>query len=529
MLMKASPNKPLSFGKDKDGNNGNNNTFENWKDINWSNIEIHILKLQTRIYKLSKSGEREKMWECQRLLTKSKSAKLLSIRRVTQDNRGRSTPGVDGISSLNPEERMLLANKLSLDGRASSVKRVFIPKPDSKELRPLGIPTIKDRAKQYLAKLALEPEWEAKFESNSYEFRPARSCQDAIGAIYTSINQKPKYVLDVDIRKCRIDHDALLRKIDTYSEMRRQIAAWLKAGIWENNTLRKPDCGTPQGGVISPLLANIALDGLERSLEDWRKNIQLRDPKGRILSTREKQSSLTVVRYADDIVILHPSIEIIILIKIELVKWLNKMKLSLKMEKTGICHTLQPYEGTPPGFDFLGFRIQQFPVGRFQRGKKGQVFKTLIKPSVESVKKHLDSTKEVLKHVKSTSKVIEEINPKILGWSQYFRHVASERRFAKCDYILGKQLYSWTRKKHPTRVYKWCLRRYFTRINNRKVFGFFKKGVHVPLRMHSDTVIKRHVKIRGDRSPFDGDWKYWSHRLRNRYYRSQKMLILFNK
>lgn len=333
MLKEVSPKKPLSLGKNINGYDGN--TFK-WKDIDWTKIETYILRLQMRIYNLSKNGEREKMWSCQRTLTRSFLAKLLSVRRVTQDNRGKSTPGVDGKTVLNPDERLLLASELSLDGKANSIRRVFIPKPYSKEKRPcaarkraapLGIPTIKDRAKQYLAKLALEPEWEAKFEPNSDGFRPARSCHDAIAAIYTSIHQKPKFVLDADIRKCfeKIDHEALLKKVDTYSKMKRQIAAWLKAGILENGILRESVRGTPQGGVISPLLANIALDGLERSLENWMKDIELRDSKGRVLSHRRKCSALTVVRYADDIAILHPLVEIIILVKEQVEKWLDKI------------------------------------------------------------------------------------------------------------------------------------------------------------------------------------------------------------
>ena len=528
MLKEVSPKKPLSLGKNRNGYDGN--TFK-WKDIDWTKIETYILRLQMRIYNLSQNGEREKMWSCQRTLTRSFLAKLLSVRRVTQDNRGKSTPGVDGKTVLNPDERLLLASELSLDGKANSIRRVFIPKPDSKEKRPLGIPTIKDRAKQYLAKLALEPEWEAKFEPNSDGFRPARSCHDAIAAIYTSMNQKPKFVLDADIRKCfeKIDHEALLKKVDTYSKMKRQIAAWLKAGILENGILRESVRGTPQGGVISPLLANIALDGLERSLENWMKDIELKDSKGRVLSHRRKCSALTVVRYADDIAILHPLVEIIILVKEQVEKWLDKMGLSLKGEMTRICHTLEPYKEVPPGFDFLGCRIQQHPMGKFHRGKKGQAYKTLIRPSGKSVSRHLRATKEVLKHVRSTPRVIEEINPKIVGWCQYFKHVASKKHFAKCDYTLSRQFYLWARKKHPTREYKWCLRKYFKRVKNRKLFGFFQRGVFVPQQVHSDTVIKRHIKIKGGRSPFDGDWKYWSRRCVNGRSRSQRMTMLFNR
>jgi len=519
MVKEVNPGKPLSFGKNKKINS--DNIYLNWNEIDWTNVEIHVLKLQMQIYKLSKEGEKEKMWERQRILTKSYYAKLISVRKVTQDNRGRSTPGVDGVTVLNPNERLLLANKLTLNGKASSIKRVFIPKPDTEELRPLGIPTIKDRAKQQLAKLALEPEWEAKFEPNSYGCRPSKSCHDAIGAIYTSINRKPKYVLDVDINKCfdNIDHDQLLKKIDTYPAMKRQIAAWLKAEVLEDGALRRTRGSAPRESesgtfrplrvlcrtVISPLLANIALDGLERMLDEWIKGIlgapqetrgvPLKNLKGRSLSIKEKQCSLTVVRYADDIVILHPLLDIILLIREQLEIWLSKLGLTLKKEKTRTCHTLYSYNNVSPGFNFLGFHILQHPVGKYRRGKKGLAFKTIITPSGKNMKNHLEDTKEVLQRVKSTSKVISEMNPKISGWSQYFKHVVSKKHFSKCDYILGRQLFRWARRKHPTRVFKWCLRRYFIRVGNRKLFGFFKKGKLVPMRVHSDTPIQRHVKI----------------------------------
>lgn len=188
------------------------------------------------------------------------------------------------------------------------------------------------------------------------------------------------------------------------------------------------------------------------------------------------------------------------------------MGLTLKKEKTRTCHTLYSYNNVSPGFNFLGFQIIQHPVGKYRRGKKGLAFKTIITPSGQNMKNHLKETKEVLTRVKSTSKVISEMNPKISGWSQYFKHVVSKKHFSKCDYILGRQLFRWARRKHPTRVFKWCLRKYFIRVGNRKLFGFFKKGEFVPMRVHSDTPIQRHVKIRGGCSPFDGNWKYWPSR-----------------
>jgi RNA-directed DNA polymerase len=209
------------------------------------------------------------MKRLQKLLLKSKSAKLLAVRRVTQINKGKKTAGIDGVKSLSPTQRLKLANELNLNEKSKPVRRIWIPKPGKTEKRPLGIPTMTDRAKQALVKLALEPEFEAKFAPNFYGFRPARSCQDAIEAIFRAICLKNAYVLDADIKGCfdNIDHIALLKKLDTFPNLRKVIKGWLRAGIMEEEVFHQPRAGTPQGGVISPLLANIALHGLEYELK----------------------------------------------------------------------------------------------------------------------------------------------------------------------------------------------------------------------------------------------------------------------
>ena len=233
---------------------------------------------------------------------KSWSARALSVRRVTQDNNGKKTAGVDGVKSLSPAARLKLVNNLKLGSKVSPTRRVWIPKPGTQEKRPLGIPTMKDRALQALVKLALEPEWEARFEPNSYGFRPGRSCQDAVEAIFLAIRAKPKYVLDADIAKCfdRIDHDALLNKLNTFPTIRRQIRAWLQAGVMEGKQLFPTSEGTPQGGVISPLLANIALHGMENRIKQYADTLPTRSGRGK----RDNRSSLSLIRYADDFVIL---------------------------------------------------------------------------------------------------------------------------------------------------------------------------------------------------------------------------------
>ena len=242
-----------------------NNAESEWKNVDWRKVEVYVFKQQKRIFKAAERGELKLVRNLQKLLMRSKAAKLVAVRRVTQDNQGKKTAGVDGIKDVQPGQRFELVNQLSITSKPKPTRRVWIPKPGKTEKRPLGIPTMQDRATQALIKSVLEPEWEARFEPNSHGFRPGRSTHDAIGAIFHSISGKPKYVLDADICKCfdRINHDELLRKINTFPSLRRLLKQWLKAGVMEGDTLFPTEEGTPQGGVVSPLLANIALHGME--------------------------------------------------------------------------------------------------------------------------------------------------------------------------------------------------------------------------------------------------------------------------
>jgi RNA-directed DNA polymerase len=284
---------------------------------------------------------------------KSWSARALAVRRVTQDNTGKKTAGVDGIKSLSPEARLKLVNKLKLGSKVRPTRRVWIPKPGTEEKRPLGIPTMEDRALQSLVKLALEPEWEARFEPNSYGFRPGRSCQDAIGAIFNCIRYKNKYVLDADIAKCfdKIDHEALLRKLNTSPTIRRQVRAWLKAGVMDGKQLFPTSEGTPQGGVISPLLANIALHGMEERIK---REFPKRDTS--IKGKRITYNAAQLIRYADDFVILHEDLTVVQRCRDIISEWLKDMGLELKPSKTRLVHTLIQVDGQSPGFNFLGSR-----------------------------------------------------------------------------------------------------------------------------------------------------------------------------
>jgi RNA-directed DNA polymerase len=329
-----------------------------WNTIPWAKVEQAVFKLQKRIYQASCREDTKTVHQLQRLLMVSWYACLLAVRRVTQDNQGKKTAGVDGVKNLTQPQRLTLAQKLHADPlnpKTRPVRRVWIPKPGSTEKRPLGIPVMEQRARQALVKLALEPEWEAKFEPNSYGFRPGRSAHDAIEAIFNGIRSQAKYVLDADIAKCfdKIDHKALLAKLQTFPRLSRVISAWLKAGIMDGDKLFPSNEGVPQGGVVSPLLMNVALTGLETAVAQRFRR-------------RERNGSYRVpivVRYADDLVALDADETVIHQVKEFIARWLHDLGLELKPSKTQITHTLNHYNDTV-GFDFLGFQVRQYHVGK---------------------------------------------------------------------------------------------------------------------------------------------------------------------
>jgi RNA-directed DNA polymerase len=485
-------------------------TTVEWNQVNWRKLERKVYKLQKRIYRASIRGDVKAVRRLQKTLMKSWSARAIAVRRVTQDNTGKKTAGVDGVKSLSPVARLKLVTNLKLGFKVSPTRRVWIPKPGTEEKRPLGIPTMKDRALQALVKLALEPEWEARFEPNSYGFRPGRSCQYAIEAIFNAIKLKPKYVLDADIAKCFdcIDHEALLRKLNTFPTIRRQVRAWLKAGVMDDKQLFPTSEGTPQGGVISPLLANIALHGMENRIKQYAKTL-----KG---NKQKNCESLSLIRYADDFVILHKDITVVQRCREIISEWLNGMGLELKPSKTRLAHTLEQHEQEKPGFEFLGFKIQQFPVGKYH-SKQG--FKTLITPSKDKQKVHYEQIASVIEAHKAAPQaaLISRLNPIIRGGANYYATVVSKKTYSDLDDLTYQKLRAWAKRRHPLKNGRWVAKRYWHSIDGDSwVFATRKEG-ETPLRLlnHADTSIVRHVKVKGDSSPYDANLVYWSTRMGN--------------
>ncbi len=487
---------------------------EDWTALPWKKYQRNVFRLQQRIYRAARRGDWKRVHALQRLLLRSWSARCLAVRQVTQDNRGKRTPGVDGIASLTPNERLAYARYLRhlSRWRIDPIRRVYIPKPNNpNEKRGLGIPTMRDRACQALVKQALEPEWEAVFEPNAYGFRPGRSIHDAIEAIFNHIRLKPKYVLDADIEKCfdRIDRSALLAKLHAPRHVMRLIRAWLEAGVLDNGEWLYPEAGTPQGGVISPLLANIALHGLETAV-----------------SPHTRKHPVVVIRYADDLVILCDDVDTLKAAQTIAAEWLARMGLQFKTSKTRIVHTLDEYEGQT-GFDFLGFNIRQFRVSTYRSHRRQAGYKTLIKPSAKSLQRHLDRIKDIVRAHRGAPQaaLIAALNPLIRGWAMNYRACVAKETFSQLDHLVYEQLWHWAHYRHPHKWGNWRYARYWKYINLRVEFT---DGTST-LERYDDTRIVRHVKVRGDKSPYDGDWVYWGARLGRDPTQSPRVLRLLRE
>ena len=503
----------------------NNATTSKWDTLNWSIIESRTWRIQKRIYQAALTNNKTKVRFLQLKLVNSLDAKLQAVRLVTSLNKGKKTPGVDKKLYVTPNEKWQLSNSLNLDGKAAPIRQVLIPsKPGKTTTRPLGIPILKDRAKQALAKMALEPEWEAKFEPNSYGFRPGRGCHDAIERIFMSLNnprkreKNHKYILDADLKGCfnNISHEHILDHINNSpKKIKDQVKAWLRAGAVEGFTeaqnyylIPETEIGTPQGGIISPLLCNIALHGLETHLKDW---ILKRPHKG--IAKRDQLNSLTIVRYADDFVVIHKDKMVILEAKQEIISWLEKTsKIQLNEEKTKIRYS-------PEGFNFLGFTIIHVT--------KNFKTKTRITASKESINNMTKKVKTIANEMKSAGayEFIKRIRPITLGWANYFCVGEWKETASKVNHkIFTQTLRPWVfRKKAKNKGRQWIKAKYFP---NNQTWKFQGKEYQDNWVLYGKTKIKdkeveiflphiqwvpskKHVKIQEHRSPYDGDNYYW--------------------
>jgi RNA-directed DNA polymerase len=477
--------------------NGPEGDVTDWSSIDWRRAEDEVRRLRQRIFTATQAGDLKRVRNLQKLMLRSRANALVSVRRVTEVNAGRKTAGVDGKVVLSPEGKAELANWLqhhSASWTARPVKRVFIPKANGKR-RGLGIPTISERALQALTVNAVEPEWEARFEPKSYGFRPGRGCQDAIGAIYSTLNGKnPQrvWVLDADLTAAfdRVDHDRLLAALGTFPA-RETIRKWLKAGVIDQGRFAPTEEGTPQGGVISPALFNVALHGIEKAA-GIRYYTTGRDAGSAVTD------SPVLVRYADDFVVMCRSRDQAEQVKERLREWLAPRGLAFNEDKTRIVHA-------EDGFDFLGFNVRRY------HGK------LLIKPSAAAQRRIRERLRVEMISLRGANigAVLRKINPIVRGWSAYYRTVVSSEIFTALDNHMWRLAYKWAKHSHPNKPKHWIADKYFGRFNksrqDRWVLGDRESGAY--LLKFSWTKIVRHRLVKGAASPDDPSLaSYWAER-----------------
>lgn len=471
--------------------------YSNWNAIDWPKVERSVKSLQRRIAKAIREGKHGKAKSLQWILTHSFHAKLWAVKRVTE-NKGKRTPGVDKIRWKTPSHKLSAAKSLVRKGyKAFPLRRLYILKKNGKK-RPLGIPTMKDRAFQALHLLALEPISETLADKGSYGFRLFRSCHDALERcfIHLSRTDSATWILEGDIKGCfdNISHQWLIENIPMDKKIMQQ---WLKAGFVENKQLFPTEQGTPQGGIISPTLANITLDGLEKML-DKAFGISIRADGCR----KNNKHKIHLIRYADDFIVTADSKEILEnKVKPLIEDFLTKRGLQLSQEKTKITHITE-------GFDFLGQNIRMYAKN-----------KLLMRPSKDSIKSVRGKLKDIIvKHRGSNAAVlIRNLNWLITGWANYHKHACSKKIFFAMDRFLWRNIWNWARRRHNKLSHTKIVSLLFMTIGNRKwqFFGKFSNGKTILLRMFALFRIKRHKLIAGAANPFDPVW--------NEYLRKRKL------
>ncbi|WP_200962204.1 group II intron reverse transcriptase/maturase [Pseudovibrio sp. POLY-S9] len=456
-----------------------------WNQVDWDKARRTVRRLQRRIAKSVREGRWGKVKALQWLLTHSFSGKALAVKRITE-SRGKTTPGVDGEIWNTPGKRASGIKLLRRRGyQPKPLRRVFIPKANGKR-RPLGIPTMRDRAMQALHLLALEPVAETTADPNSYGFRPYRASRDAAEQCHVSLSRmtSSEWVLDADIAGCfdNISKDWLIANIPMDTVVLRK---WLNSGFVLNGQWFATVAGTPQGGVISPTLANMTLDGLEKMLSQHFSST----------SRQYRKHKVHFVRYADDFIVTGVSIEILEEAKSLIKVFLHQRGLVLSEEKSKIVHIEE-------GFDFLGWNVRKYEG------------KLLIKPAKKNVQEFLRKVRAIIQSAQMAKQeeVITRLNPVIRGWANYHRNQVAKETFSKVHHLIWKRIWRWACRRHTNKSLKWVKKRYFARDHMRdwvfcaKVIDGKQGETLKRLINAADTPIRRHRKIRAKANPFDPTW-----------------------
>lgn len=465
-----------------------------WDSIDWNAAHQNVCRLQMRIVKATQAKKWGKVKALQRILTRSFSSKALAVRRVTE-NQGRKTPGVDGEIWTMPSQKARAIQELRQRGyHPKPLRRVYIPKSSGK-MRPLSIPCMKDRAMQALYLLALDPIAEVISDPNSYGFRQERSPADAIEQCFSVLSRQncAQWILEGDIKSCfdQISHAWLLSHIPMEKAI---LKNWLKAGFIDKYVLHATEEGTPQGGICSPVLANMTLNGLEKELRE-------KFPKHPNSGSNEK---INFVRFADDFIVTGKSKEVLENeVKPFVEQFMKERGLTLSQEKTLITHI-------EDGFDFLGQHLRKY------NGK------LLIKPSKKNIHTFLEGIRKIMKENKQATagNLIAQLNPKIRGWANYHRHVVSSETFQKVDHAIFQALWQWAKRRHPHKPHTWIRKKYFQSYGGQNwVFSgeiFGREGTVQSIRLikANGIPIQRHIKIRSEANPYDPEWEvYFEKRL----------------
>jgi RNA-directed DNA polymerase len=455
-----------------------------WASIDWRQAEERVRRLQARIVQACQAGRWGKVCALQHLLTHSFAAKVLAVRRVTE-NKGKRTPGVDGETWTTPHQKMAAVRSLRQRGyQPQPLRRVSIPKRNGKR-RPLSIATMRDRAMQTMYLFALDPVAEVRADPNSYGFRIGRSTADAIDQCFYALRQKGSatYLLEGDIRACfdEIQHQWLLDHVVMDKKM---LQHWLKAGYCDQGRFYPTERGAAQGGPLSPVLANCTLDGLERLLARH------------FPTKRAPHAQVHFVRYADDFVITGRERSLLETEVKPLVEaFLQERGLTLSPEKTVV---------TPisDGVDFLGQHLQSC---------RGRV---RVTPSAKNVHAFLEKVRTTIRKRRQATagELIEQLNSMLRGWASFHRHVSTSRTFARVDHAIFQALWAWACRRHPNKGARWVRKRYFHTVGNRHwVFTGTVPGTDgtpVTARLYATTSrrYQRHYKVKADANPYDPAW-----------------------